>query len=192
MISKQLWEWWYVKNINEPLDIQKIEIIKAYRDELLASTNWTQLSDAILLPSEKIAWTAYRDTLQSIDFTVINLDAFIFPDPPAVTSTSQTASIIAAKARLAQASKTARGIPSWALWTQAEADTWATLNIATPLASARTSLPATLTLATARAAFVVLLNILDKMWILQKANAQMTLAIRDEIWPDLPERTTIK
>jgi hypothetical protein len=87
---------------------------------------------------------------------------------------------------------TARAIPSWALWTQAEADAWATTNIATPLASARTSLPATLTLATARAAFVVLLNILDKMWILQKANAQMTLALRDAQFPDLPERTTIK
>jgi hypothetical protein len=86
------------------------------------------------------------------------------------------------------ASKTARAIPSWATWTQAEADAWATTNIATPLATARTSLPATLTLATARAAFIVVLNILDKMWVLQKANAQMTLAIRDEIWPDLPER----
>jgi len=98
----------------------------------------------------------------------------------------------AQQARKANAAKTARAIPSWATWTQAEADAWATTNIATPLANARTSLPATLTLATARAAFVVLLNILDKMWALQKANAQMTLALRDEIWPDLPERTTIK
>lgn len=94
--------------------------------------------------------------------------------------------------RKLNAAKTARAIPSWATWTQAEAEAWATTNIATPLATARTSLPATLTLATARAAFVVLLNILDKMWALQKANVQMTLAIRDEIWPDLPERTTIK
>lgn len=95
-------------------------------------------------------------------------------------------------ARKTNAAKTAKAIPSWATWSQAEADAWATTNIATPLATARTSLPATLTLATARAAFVVLLNILDKMWALQKANVQMTLAIRDEIWPDLPERTTIK
>jgi hypothetical protein len=103
-----------------------------------------------------------------------------------------TTAELAAIERGIQASKTARAIPSWALWTQNEADAWATTNIATPLANARTSLPATLTLATARAAFVVLLNILDKMWILQKANAQMTLAIRDHVWPDLPERTTIK
>jgi hypothetical protein len=99
---------------------------------------------------------------------------------------------ISQRARLAQASKTARAIPSWALWTQAEAEAWVNTNIATPLASARTNLPATLTLATARAAFVVLLGILDKMWVLQKANMQMTLSFRDEIWPDLPERTTIK
>jgi hypothetical protein len=95
---------------------------------------------------------------------------------------------IVMRTRKKQAWQTAKAIPSWATWTQAEADAWATTNIATPLATARTSLPATLTLATARAAFVVLLNILDKMWQLQKANAQMTLAIRDEIWPDLPER----
>jgi hypothetical protein len=170
----------------------KWNLIKQYRDGLISNSTWTQLPDAILLPAEKIAWQTYRETLQGLEFAYTNPDLVIFPDPPTVTSTSQTASIVAAKARLAQASKTARGIPLWALWTQAEADAWATTNIATPLASARTSLPATLTLATARAAFVVVLNILDKMWALQKANAQMTLAIRDEIWPDLPERTTIK
>jgi hypothetical protein len=103
-------------------------------------------------------------------------------------STPTTAAELAGINRKVQSSKTARAIPLWATWTQAEADAWATLNIATPLASARTSLPATLTLATARAAFVVLLNILDKMWQLQKANAQMTLALRDEIWPDLPDK----
>lgn len=103
-------------------------------------------------------------------------------------STPTTAAELAGINRKVQSSKTARAIPSWATRTQTEADAWATTNIATPLATARTSLPATLTLATARAAFVVVLNILDKMWALQKANAQMTLAIRDEIWPDLPER----
>ena len=91
-----------------------------------------------------------------------------------------------ARARLRQSRITAKAIPSWATWTQAEANTWGQTNIGTPLATARTSLPATLTLATARAAFVVILNILDQMWILQQANAQMTLALRDAQWPDLP------
>ena len=54
----------------------------------------------------------------------------------------------AQQARKTNAAKTARAIPAWATWTQAEADAWATTNIATPLANARTSLPATLTLAT--------------------------------------------
>jgi hypothetical protein len=187
MNATMLW----MLHIDVPTE-NKWNLIKQYRDELLSRASWTQLPDAILSPAEKLAWQTYRETLQGLEFAYTNPDLVIFPDPPAVTSTSQTASIVAAKARMAQASKTARAIPSWALWTQAEADAWATTNIATPLANARTSLPATLTLATARAAFVVLLNILDKMWILQKANAQMTLAMRDEIWPDLPERTTIK
>jgi hypothetical protein len=93
---------------------------------------------------------------------------------------------IPARARLAQSRITAKAIPNWATWTQAEANTWGQTNIGTPLATARTSLPVTLTLATARAAFVVILNILDQMWILQQANAQMTLALRDAQWPDLP------
>lgn len=181
-----------IKDYNDMTPTEKWEEIKYQRDLLIKKSDWIQLPDAILTPTEKTAWNTYRETLQGLEFAYTNPDLVIFPDSPTVISTPQTASIIAAKARMAQASKTARAIPSWATWTQAEAEAWATTNIATPLANARTSLPATLTLATARAAFVVLLNILDKMWQLQKANAQMTLAIRDEIWPDLPERTTIK
>jgi hypothetical protein len=156
---------------------------KGLIEKALSESLWTQLPDAILTPAEKLLWIAYREALQNIDVTAVTV---IIPDLPPVTSTPQTASIIAAKARLAQASKTARGIPSWALWTQAEANTWGQTNIGTPLATARTSLPATLTLATARAAIITILNILDKMWVLQQANAQMTLALRDAQWPDLP------
>jgi hypothetical protein len=93
---------------------------------------------------------------------------------------------IPARARLAQSRITAKAIPNWATFSQSQANTWGQTNIGTPLATARTSLPVTLTLATARAAFVVILNILDQMWILQQANAQMTLALRDAQWPDLP------
>lgn len=170
----------------------KWEIIINRRNHMLEQSAWTQLSDAVIAPNEKIAWRIYREALQNIEYSFLVPDDVVFPNPPTVTSTPQTASIVAAKARQAQASKVARAIPSWATWTQTEAEAWATTNIATPLATARTSLPATLTLATVRAAFVVLLNILDKIWALQKANAQMTLAIRDEVWSDLPERTTIK
>ena len=152
----------------------------------MLESNWTQLPDAVLSPSEKSAWQTYRETMQELEFAFASPDLVIFPDPPTVTSTPQTPAIVSARARLKAARITAKAIPSWATWTQAEANTWGQTNIGTPLATARTSLPATLTLATARAAFVVILNILDQMWILQQANAQMTLALRDAQWPDLP------
>lgn len=77
-------------------------------------------------------------------------------------------------------------IPGWATWTEDEALMWGETNIGTPLENARTSLPATLSLATARLAFITLLNILDQMWIMQKSMARMLVALRDKNWPDLP------
>lgn len=183
MNAAMLW----ILHENVPAE-NKWNLIKQYRNELLARSYWTQLPDAILTATEKTEWQMYRESLQKIEFSFSLPDDVIFPDPPSVISTPQTISIVQMRARKFQASKNARAIPSWATWTQAEAEAWASTNIATPLANARTSLPATLTLATARAAFVVLFNILDKMRQLQKANAQMTLALRDEIWPDLQDR----
>ena len=174
------------KDWNDMTPAEKWEEIKYQRNLLIQKSNWTQLPDAILSPAEKVAWQTYRDALLNLEFTFATPDLVVYPDPPTVTSTPQTPAIVSARARLKAARITAKAIPSWATWTQAEANTWGQTNIGTPLATARTSLPATLTLATARAAFVVILNILDQMWILQQANAQMTLALRDAQWPDLP------
>jgi hypothetical protein len=44
-----------------------------------------------------------------------------------------------------------------------------------------------LTLATTRTAIIMLLNILDKMWVLQWSLARMVIALRDCTWPDLPQ-----
>ena len=119
------------------------------------------------------------------DFGIVGVDATFSRDLTSAEWDTYLGIINPAQLRKNQARKTARTIPSWALWTQAEADAWATTNIATPLASARASLPATLTLATARLAFIAVLNILDAMYVLMKANSQMTLALRDAQWPDL-------
>jgi hypothetical protein len=72
----------------------------------------------------------------------------------------------------------------WFTWTVVQMLSWAQTNIGTPLADGRTNLPTTLTLASARAAFIVLLNILDKMLVMQIAMAKMIIAFRDDKWPE--------
>lgn len=73
-----------------------------------------------------------------------------------------------------------RNIPGWATWTAAQAQDWGNTNIGTPLSTARASLPASLTLATTRTAFVWLLNILDQMWTLQQALGRAVIALRNK------------
>jgi hypothetical protein len=101
----------------------------------------------------------------------------------------QLTALATAYLRQLSARDSAKNIPNWAAWSEAEAQTWGNTNIGTPLANARSSLPATLTLATARAAFVVLLNILDSMWVLLWALTRMVLALRNAQWPDIGQTT---
>lgn len=102
-------------------------------------------------------------------------------------ATPITVTELAALERANNARMNAKAIPDWASWSEAEVLAWGNTNIGTPLANARTSLNAmsSLTLATFKSAMTIILNILDKMWVLQKANSQLALALRDEIWPNL-------
>jgi len=102
-------------------------------------------------------------------------------------STASTAGEALTLSRLSASKQNAKNIPSWATWTEAQAQTWGTTNIGTPLTTGRSSLPATLTFATTRAAIIAILNILDQMWAMQWALARMIIATRDKIWPDLPQ-----
>lgn len=79
----------------------KLEIIINRRNYLLELSAWTQLPDAVLTANEKMEWRIYRETLQNIEFSFVVPDDVVFPDLPIVTSTSQTAFIITAKARQA-------------------------------------------------------------------------------------------
>ena len=101
---------------------------------------------------------------------------------------------LAAIARKANARPNAKAIPDWVSWGETEALAWGNTNIETPLATARTSLGvmSTLTLATFKTAMTLVLNILDKMWILQKSNMQMTMALRDETWPSLQDEQEMR
>ena len=75
-----------------------------------------------------------------------------------------------------------KAIPNWATHTQAEALAWGTTNIGTPLSTARSSLPGTLTLATAKTAILNILNVLDKMYTLQVAIIRMLIALRNKVF----------
>jgi len=75
--------------------------------------------------------------------------------------------------RKANASKIARAIPLWAIFTQAETEAWYTTNVRTPFTAAAT-------LPLMRAVVGTMITVL---W----AVIQMELALRDEIMSDLPD-----
>ena len=60
--------------------------IRKARNTLLASSDWTQLSDTALSDEKKAEWTAYRQTLR--DFPAANnpattdIDTVVWPTPP--------------------------------------------------------------------------------------------------------------
>lgn len=84
--------------------------------------------------------------------------------------------------RVRKARLNAAAIPNWATWTEAQAQTWGMANIGQPLIDGRANLPASLTLATARAAILQIITILDAMWAMQWAMARMIIALRDDRW----------
>ena len=46
-----------------------LRAVRARRDELLASSDWTQMQDAPLPPHESAAWRAYRKALRDLPAT---------------------------------------------------------------------------------------------------------------------------
>lgn len=104
------------------------------------------------------------------------------------------ASLAAMYTRLDNAKLNAKNIPSWATWDEATAQAWGQTNIGQPITDAQTNLGllTTLNLTTFKQAMIVILNILSSMWTMQWALARMVIAMRDQIWPDLPNNGTIK
>ena len=75
-----------------------------------------------------------------------------------------------------------KAIPSWSTWTEAEALAWEQTNVGARITTARSSLPATLTLATARTAILGLITILDNIQVLLVALVRMIIAIRNKVF----------
>ena len=127
--------------------------------------------------SQGVVWDDDNNEIQDRADVVAVLKAH---DPIDYSAVNQAARLILAKDAV-------KAIPSWAKWTEEESLSWVQANISTPLADARASLPATLTLATVRVAFFVLLGILYKMLVLMVALTRMSVALRNKNWPELPE-----
>jgi len=64
-------------------DANKWNLIKTYRNGYLLQCDWTQLADAVLTDSEKIAWATYRQALRDIPQDFTNPDDVEFPEVPA-------------------------------------------------------------------------------------------------------------
>ena len=160
------------KDWNDMTPAEKWEEIKYQRNLLIQKSNWTQLPDAILSPDEKTAWQTYRETLQNLEFAFASPDLVIFPDPPIVTSTPQTPAIVSARARFAQSRVTAKAIPSWSTWTQAEWQTYFDTNLST------TQVATVTTIAIAR-------TMLNRQNLVIQNLVKLVIAMRDNQWPDL-------
>jgi hypothetical protein len=59
-------------------DDQKLEQVRLWRDDELASTDWTQVADA---PVDASAWAAYRQALRDLPDT-IDIANPVLPNPP--------------------------------------------------------------------------------------------------------------
>jgi hypothetical protein len=160
------------RNGNTPTDDAKWYFIKKYRDELLVQSLWVQLPDAILSPTEKTAWQTYRETLHELEFVFVSPDLVVFPDLPTTTSTPQTPAIVSARARLKAAQVSAKAIPNWATWTQADWEAYFTANLS----------PAQVTTVTTIALARTMLN--RQNLVIQNL-VKLVIALRDAQFPDL-------
>lgn len=88
--------------------------------------------------------------------------------------------------RESNAKTNGKSILGWSTWDNKTANNWGQTNIGIPLAEVREQLPM-ITDNIVRAAFTKILDIMDAMYTAQTAQGQMEIAVRDKLWPDLPE-----
>ena len=63
----------------EPTDADLTRLMRAYRDRLLAESDWTQLPDA---PVDRVAWATYRQALRDFPATWTPGPTATFPVAP--------------------------------------------------------------------------------------------------------------
>ena len=62
--------------------IAKENAIRTIRNQLLASSDWTQLPDAVLNQTERTAWQDYRQSLRDIPQNFSDPNLVAFPERP--------------------------------------------------------------------------------------------------------------
>lgn len=74
---------------NAELNAQVMRNVRANRDLMLNSCDWTQMGDSPLSDSKKDEWKTYRQTLRDFPATVagdvVDFDQVIFPTAPSST-----------------------------------------------------------------------------------------------------------
>jgi hypothetical protein len=78
---------WSLKSVAEPgpapaKPTPTMGDVRATRNERLADTDWTQLSDVPLTDDERKAWTAYRQALRDLPKTAVDPAEVAWPAPP--------------------------------------------------------------------------------------------------------------
>ena len=56
--------------------------LRAERDSLLVSSDWTQYTDSPLTDEDKASWASYRQELRDLPSTSPDLNAVVWPDAP--------------------------------------------------------------------------------------------------------------
>ena len=59
-----------------------IDQMRAWRDDLLRQSDWTQMSDSPLSDSKKQEWATYRQALRDFPSDWVPSDTANFPDQP--------------------------------------------------------------------------------------------------------------
>ena len=70
-----------VPEVSDPTDDDYVRLMRAWRDRLLAASDWTQTADA---PVDKQAWADYRQALRDFPATWVAGPTADFPEPPEV------------------------------------------------------------------------------------------------------------
>lgn len=69
-------------SVDEPSNLYKVGQIKARRDQMLTSSDWTQVSDNALTEAQRAAWRVYRQALRDISSQPDYPFSVAWPVPP--------------------------------------------------------------------------------------------------------------
>ncbi|MCP5019728.1 MAG: hypothetical protein GY938_31245 [Ketobacter sp.] len=69
---------------NEQILLARWGVIRYQRDQLMQSTDWTQIPDASLSNEKKTEFTVYRQALRDIPQTYDNPDDVVWPEKPTI------------------------------------------------------------------------------------------------------------